>query len=145
MTKIQFSLRTTKDGVTKTMLTRSQSFPARMPIPRNREKVIIKENSDYDLVFKGESPETKRVNKQMCFLVDTCEGYEWWSIDEFLCHGAFTDEDVCDWINHKNEVVRLYPNVKRRCFMCNRFALKGKTICHDYHTHQGVKAKDYIT
>ena len=111
------------------MLTRSQSFPARMPIPRSKKNVIFDESSEYSLVFEDEFPKTKRVNKQMCFLVDTLEGKEWWSIDEFVKYNLFTDETVCDWVNYKNEKARGFPNTKRRCFMCNRFALKGKTIC----------------
>ena len=126
------------------MLTRSQSFPARMPIPRNEKKVNFEANSDYNLVFKDEFPETKRINKKLCFLVDIGGDKEWWSIEEFLYYGLFTHEDVCNWINYKNEVARMYPNVKRRCFMCNRFALKGKTICYEYHKCQGIKAKDFI-
>ena len=121
------------------MLTRSQSFPARMPIPRTEKKVVFEE-----LVYKYGNPETKRVNKKLCFLVYNRGIMEWWSIDEFLKNGFFTNEDVCDWINHKNEVARVYPNVKRRCLLCNRFALKGKTICHDYHECEGVEAIDYI-
>ena len=130
------------------MLTRSQSFPARMPVPRVEKKVIFEENSDYNLIFNKEqmprTPVTKRVNKQLCFLVETCENREWWSINEFLYYGVFTDENVCDWINYKNEVARVFPNVKRRCFMCNRFALKGKTICHADHKCDCIKAKDFI-
>lgn len=121
------------------MLTRSQSFPARMSIPRTEKKVVFEE-----LVYKYGHPETKRVNKKLCFLVYNRGIMEWWSIDEFLENGIFTNEDVCDWINHKNEVARVYPNVKRRCFMCNRFALKGKTICHTNHKCEGIKAKDFI-
>lgn len=130
------------------MLTRSQSFPARMHIPRTKEKVI-EENPKYSLVFSTERirvshPVTKRINKQMCFLVDTEEGKEWWSIDEFLYSDTFIDEDVCDWINNKNEVARVYPTVKRKCLLCNRFALKGKTICYAYHNCEGIKANDFI-
>lgn len=127
------------------MLTRSQSFPARMPIPR---KVVFEEEPMYNLVVHEEPhrcvPMTKRVNKQMCFLVDTGTSREWWSIDEFLESGLFTDETVCHWINHKNEAAKTFPNVKRRCLLCNRFALKGKTICFADHKFDGVKAQDYI-
>jgi len=126
------------------MLTRSQSFSARMPLPRAEKKVIFVEKSDYNLVFKSEFPITKRVNKQMCFLVDVGGENEYWSIDEFLYHGLFTDENVCDWINYKNEVAMMFPKVKRRCLMCNRFALKGKTICFADHKCQGIKAQDFI-
>lgn len=131
------------------MLTRSQSFPARMPIPRAEKKVVFEEEPVYNLVVHEEIPTvyvpvTKRVNKQFCFLVDTCTSREWWSIDEFLESGLFTDETVCHWINHKNEVAKTFPNVKRRCLMCNRFALKGKTICFDDHKIDDVKAQDYI-
>lgn len=126
------------------MLTRSQSFPARMPIPRNKKNVIFELNSDYNLVLNHESPVTKRINKQLCFLVDIGDDKEWWSIEEFLYHGLFIDEVVCNWINHKNEAARAYPNVKRRCLMCNRFALKGKTICYADHKCQDVKAQDFI-
>ena len=133
------------------MLTRSQSFPARMPIPR---KVAFEEEPMYNLIVENvhddhdepmwHVPVTKRVNKQYCFLVDTGTSREWWSIGEFLDSGLFTDETVCHWINHKNEVAKTFPNVKRRCLLCNRFALKGKTICFDYHKCEGVKAIDYI-
>ena len=130
------------------MLTRSQSFPARMPLPRAEKKVIFVEEPVYKLVIHEEPmlhvPVTKRVNKQLCFLVEKCEDREWWSIDEFLKYGLFTDETVCHWINYKNEVARVYPNVKRRCLLCNRFALKGKTICFADHTFDGVKAQDYV-
>lgn len=121
------------------MLTRSQSFPARAPINYTEKKVAFEE-----LVYKDGFPETKRVNKKLCFLMNNRGVMEWWSIDEFLENGFFTNEDVCDWINHKNEVAKAFPNVKRRCLLCNRFALKGKTICHDYHECDGVKAKEYI-
>lgn len=112
------------------MLTRSQSFPARAPIPRTYKKLIFYKEPDYSLVFKDEIPETKRVNKQLCFLVDTLEGNEWWSIDEFVEYNLFTNETVCDWVNYKNEQAKIFPNTKRRCFMCNRFATKGKTLCN---------------
>ena len=124
------------------MLTRSQSFPAR--IPRSCFKVKIEgsplrpqtlhvplneKSQEYSLVFCGEYPETKRVNNQMCFLVETLSEKEWWSIDEFVEYNLFTDEDVCDWVNEKNQIAKRCPNIKRRCFMCNRFATKGKTLC----------------
>ncbi len=115
------------------------------PIPRAKEKVFSGETTEYNLVFENEFPITKRVNKQLCFLVvDADGGNEFWSIDEFLCYGVFTEENVCDWINYKNEVASKFPNVKRRCLMCNRFALKGKTICFSDHKCQGVKAQDFI-
>ena len=133
------------------MLTRSHSFPARVPPPR---KVVFEEEPSYTIIVDdvyddhdeplSHVPVTKRVNKKLCFLVDTGTSQEWWSIDEFLDEGFITDETVCHWINHKNEVAKTFPNVKRRCLMCNRFALKGKTICFDYHKIDGVKARDYI-
>lgn len=124
------------------MLTRSQSFPARTPI-RYTENYTEKKET-FGLVYKDGFPETKRVNKKLCFLVNNWGVMEWWSIDEFLENGFFNNEDVCDWINRKNEVAKAFPNVKRRCLLCNRFALKGKTICYDYHECEGVKAIDYI-
>ena len=132
------------------MLTRSQSFPARVPPPRN---VVFEEEPSYTLIVEDvhdsdeplfHVPVTKRVNKQLCFLVDTGTSQEWWSIVEFVESGLFTDETVCHWINHKNEVAKTFPNVKRKCLMCNRFALKGKTICFDDHQIDGVKDRDYI-
>ena len=125
------------------MLTRSQSFPARAPI-RYTENYTEKKETTEELVYKDGFPETKRVNKKLCFLVYNRGIMEWWSIDEFLKNGVFTNEDVCDWIKHKNEVAKAFPNVKRKCLLCNRFALKGKTICFDYHKCEGVKAIDYI-
>lgn len=109
------------------ILTRSQSFPARMPIPRMREKVA--KNTSYSLIFTAQTPETKRVNKQICFLVETDEGNEWWSIDEFVDGEEFTDSVVCDWVNEKNETAAKFPKVRRRCLMCNSFSNHGLTIC----------------
>ncbi len=110
------------------MLTRSQSFPPRMPFPRVQKKVSFDETR-YSLIIKNEMLETKRVNKQLCFLVNTDEGEEWWSIDEFVNGEEFTDTVVCDWVNYKNEIADKFPRVRRRCLMCNTFSLHGFTIC----------------
>ena len=123
------------------MLTRSQSFPARTPIPR-KKRAVFEEKTE--LVYKDGLPETKRVNKKLCFLVYNKGIMEWWSIDEFLDGMFFGDKGVFDWINYKNQVARDYPNVKRRCFMCTRFALKGQTICYAYHVCGGLTAKSSI-
>ena len=118
------------------MLRRTQSFPARAPITRSMKTIMFDEKM-YSLVFKNEFLETKRVNKQMCFLVNTSEGKEWWSIDEFVKYGLFTDDIVCEWVNVKNEKANKLPNTKRRCFMCNRFAIKGKTLCGSCAYYKG--------
>jgi len=122
------------------MLTRSQSFPARMPhtfsknklSPQLTKKVLFRPAEiceEYSIILNDEFPVTKRIDKRMCFLVKTLEGTEWWSISEFVEYELFTDVRVCEWVNNKNDKAKKFPNTKRRCFMCNRFAIKGKTLC----------------
>lgn len=107
--------------------------------------LVSEDSRKFSLVFKNHSPETKRVNKQLCFLVNKEGSREWWSIDEFLDGEEFTEEHVCEWVNKKNGTATKFPNVRRRCLMCNCYATKGTTICgRNEHKHGGKNIQAYI-
>tara|TARA_B110000971_G_scaffold209799_1_gene236342 strand:- start:3306 stop:3698 length:393 start_codon:yes stop_codon:yes gene_type:complete len=114
------------------ILTRSKSLPIISQKPPNKEEnyqAVSRLARDIRVAVWDQNLETKRVNKQVCFLVRSKLGDEWWSIDEFLDGEEFTSEAVCEWINKKNIAANKFPKVKRRCLMCNRFAIHGLTIC----------------
>lgn len=55
---------------------------------------------------------------------------EKWPLEVFIDKdGDFTNDEVCNWVNHWNEVASLHPDVRRLCLMCSRRAVRGRTLC----------------